>query len=244
MATYKEQPLATLSPHECLKPAGLLEDHENIQYFNRDYLEDCWKSHTQLPAPPLSQQGCTRLTNKMYKCVLQNDVGTFSSSEITSESPDIHDHFPRSEHTKDAPGTHDSWAQQMTIWSNTLLMCIWANPKASKLQITKKQLDDFYHHLMGKSIYKRTPLPSLRCIATSERRCWHQIRELVHQGATLGDSLEKMRYNTLSSGKGKCTNTTLTLPLSQTTQSIWRPHTVLTTPPARAGPQARNAAGP
>ncbi len=191
------KPRATSLPHEHISPSDLPEDHEHILHVSRAHLEDCWKSHTQLPAPPLSQQGCTRLINDLYKCVLHNDVGTFPCSEIIAESPDISDCLPRSDLEGEATGTHESWAKQITVWCNTLLMCIWANPNASKLQITKKQLDDFYHQLMGNHIYKSSPLPPLRRIATSERRCWQQIRELVHQGFSLGESLAKMGNNSL-----------------------------------------------
>ncbi len=51
----------------------------------------------------------------------------------------------------------------MTIWRNTLLMCVRGNPQELMLQITKTQLDEFYDYLLGEDIYKiNHSLPSER----------------------------------------------------------------------------------
>ncbi|CAE8734910.1 unnamed protein product, partial [Polarella glacialis] len=178
----------------------------------RHHLEGVWTLKTQLPAPPLRDQGSSKFMMKLYKSIQQNDIGDFSNNQIISENPDSGDKTCKKRrrehyvdgHSKDAeeesrqdPYDYESWERQVTIWRNTLLMCIWANPQDIRLQITKADLDGFYDNLLGDDIYKKKPQPSLRTMMISERKAWGKIRELLHKGLTLAASLTKMLNDTL-----------------------------------------------
>ncbi|CAE8611384.1 unnamed protein product, partial [Polarella glacialis] len=162
---------------------------------------------TGLPAPPLRDQGSSKFVMKVYKSIQQNDIGDFYNNQIISENPDSTDKTFKTRrrdnyvdgHSKDAdeesrqdPHDYESWERQMTIWRNTLLMCIWSNPQEIRLQITKAELDEFYDYLLGDDIYKRKPQPSLKTMMISERRAWRKIREHLHKGTTLAAALKLM----------------------------------------------------
>ena len=189
-----------------------INDTNETSHNERHQLEGVWTMKTKLPAPPLSEQGSSKFMMKLFKSIQQNDIGDFSNTQIISENPDGHDktykkrrresyHDGSSKEVEEEswldPQDYDSWERQMTIWRNTLLMCVWGNPQELKLQITKIQLDEFYNYLLGDDIYKRKPQPSLRTMMISERKCWRKIREHLHKGTTLADSLTKMINDTL-----------------------------------------------
>ena len=170
-------------------------------------METVWTVKTGLPAPPLREQGSSKFLMKVYKSIQQNDIGDFYNNQIISENPDGADKTYKtrrrdnsaSGNSKDAdeesrqdPHDYESWERQMTIWRNTLLMCIWSNPQEIRLQITKAELDEFYDYLLGDDIYKRKPQPSLKTIMISERKAWHKIREHLHKGTTLAAALKLM----------------------------------------------------
>ncbi|CAE8732808.1 unnamed protein product [Polarella glacialis] len=173
----------------------------------RHNMETVWTVKTGLPAPPLREQCSSKFVMKVYKSIQQNDIGDFNYNQIISENPDSTDKTFKKRrrdnyvdgHSKDAdeesrqdPHDYESWERQMTIWRNTLLMCIWSNPQEIRLQISKAELDEFYDYLLGDDIYKRKPQPSLKTIMISERKAWRKIREHLHKGTTLAAALKLM----------------------------------------------------
>jgi hypothetical protein len=172
----------------------------------RHYLEGVWFLKTGLPAPPLHDQGSSNFVMKVYKSIQQNDIGDFSNNQIISENPDSSDKTYKKRkrehyvdgHSKDAdeesrsdPHDYESWERQMTIWRNTLLMSICANPQEIRLQISKADLDEFYDYLLVDDIYKRKPQPSLKTMMISERKAWRKIPRAPLQGSHTGHRLDE-----------------------------------------------------
>ena len=90
----------------------------------------------------------------------------------------------------------------MSIFRWTLLMALSAFPEHSTIQITKKQLDDYYEWLYGPSIAQRqNNPPTVYKLRWAERQAWSAITDILweerHKGTTLAQAITTIQGRTL-----------------------------------------------
>ena len=173
----------------------------------RSQLEAHYVTKTGCPKPTLAQQGSDHYLGLQYKACSKGEIGFFTNKQIISQLPERADltstrkkrrtdkdgvpHEYDEEERQD-PTSLESWKKQMTVFQNSLLMCIFAFPQYSKLQITKKHLDDMYDFIYGDEIATRKPAPSLQVLMIAERNAWREIALKLHADVPLADAIADM----------------------------------------------------
>ena len=56
---------------------------------------------------------------------------------------------------RDPPGSMDQWKRQMKVWMTSLLLATASRPHQTELQITKKELEDFYDWIWESKRYQK-----------------------------------------------------------------------------------------
>ena len=100
------------------------------------------------------------------------------------------------------PKDMDQWKATMLIFRWTLLMALSAFPEQKLLQITKKELDNYYKWLYGEQIATRpNNPPTLGKLRWAERQAWSKITDILwdeqDQGTTLPGAITKVQGMTL-----------------------------------------------
>ena len=166
--------------------------------------------------PKRNEQGSDHYVGLQYLEISKGHLGDFP---LTKMLPWKTDHRPSSkrhktEKDKDGytretqeeyqpePDHLEKWQSTLTIFRWTLLMCLSAFPEMTHLQITKKELDDYYEFIMGDLVLKRTNnKPSLKTVMITERRAWSMAVDLMYEkadeGITLPKALEEVRKNSM-----------------------------------------------
>ena len=165
------------------------------------------KTHLNLP---LEEQGSDNYLAKQKAKIQQGQIGLFTNKEIISALPNYNETVTTKRRRTDSDGITreldheeqryepqnvEEWKRQMIVFRNTLLMCIWAHPEQSQLQITKSCLDDFYNFLYGPDILQTGP--SLTVARIAERNAWREIARQVSSGSTLQASIATVQGNSL-----------------------------------------------
>ena len=66
-----------------------------------------------------------------------------------------------------------------------------------KLNITHRDLEDWYRWFWGKDIADRRPPPSEQVLLYAERNAWREIHNLVYGGLGLKEAMAQLRQDTL-----------------------------------------------
>ena len=169
--------------------------------------------------PGRSEQGSDKYLAMQYLEVSKGHVGDF---HITKISPWKTDHTKQQktvnkkttevdasgysktteEEYTPQPNTLEQWKLTMSIFRWTLLMALSAFPEHSTIQITKKQLDDYYEWLYGPSIAQRqNNPPTVYKLRWAERQAWSAITDILweerHKGTTLAQAITTIQGRTL-----------------------------------------------
>ena len=83
------------------------------------------------------------------------------------------------------PTSLEQWKKQMTVFQNSLLMCMAVFPQFSQFNAAKKDFDDMYEFILGPRLATRTPAPSVKVMMITERKMWKEIALLMHKGSHL-----------------------------------------------------------
>lgn len=177
---------------------------------DRAQLEVQYQMKTNCPRPPLEDQGSDSFLKKQYRFCMKGEIGFFTSKQIVSLLPDLEERPVKrrrtlvqalegedDEETRSNPTTMRQLERMQKVFMTNLLMCIYAFPQFSQLEVSKKELEDFYNWLNGPSIGARTPQPSVYTIMMAERNAWREIARKMHLGQTLSTALADMRSDLL-----------------------------------------------
>ncbi len=62
-----------------------INNTNETSHSERHQLEGVWTMKTQLPAPPLSEQGSSKFMMKLFKSIQQNDIGVISQTHTHTD---------------------------------------------------------------------------------------------------------------------------------------------------------------
>ena len=197
-------------------PAGLLQTATQAAPLldalcDRRQLLQTWTAVVQLPIPRLEDQGSDALLKKQFKLCAQGEVGWIASKYIISALPD-QDERPikttkkvtvdgwekeEEEETRKLPTTRRQLEHMHLVFRTNLLMAILSFPSMPKLNITHRDLEDWYRWFWGKDIADRRPPPSEQVLLYAERNAWREILNLVYGGMGLKEAMTQLRQDTL-----------------------------------------------
>ena len=197
-------------------PAGLLPTTSQAApsldaLCDRRQLLQTWTVVVQLPLPRLEDQGSDALLKKQFKLCAQGEVGWIASKYIISALPD-QDERPikttkkvtvdgwekeEEEETRKLPTTRRQLEHMHLVFRTNLLMAILSFPSMPKLNITHRDLEDWYRWFWGKDIADRRPPPSEQVLLYAERNAWREIHNLVYGGLGLKEAMAQLRQDTL-----------------------------------------------
>ena len=156
---------------------------------------------------PLEDQGSDTLLGLLWKDANNGGLGTYNTAQITAHVPEPHVLMQKvvkqrksvdgtvkeHEHQERAsPENWEQWKHQELVWRTSVLMAVASNPHHTNLQITKKELDNFYNWLYGPDVAGRSPPPPLRVMMYATRMAWARITILLHKGVTLSEALKTL----------------------------------------------------
>ena len=177
---------------------------------DRAQLELQYQIRTKSNKPPLEEQGSDTFLKKQFKHCMKGEVGFFTSRQIISYLPETDERPIKrrktlaqaiegddEEESRANPTTMRQLQKMHTVFSTNLLMCAFAFPQFSQLEIEKSDLEGFYSWLYGPSIGGRSPPPSVYTLMMAERNTWREITRKMHMGKTLRVSLQEMQHDLL-----------------------------------------------
>ena len=169
--------------------------------------------------PNRGQQGSDKYLALQYLEISRGYVGDFDITRIAPWKTDhkLHNKTTNKRtHETDAEGytkvteeefiappkDMDQWKATMLIFRWTLLMTLSAFPEQKHLQITKKELDNYYKWLYGEQIATRpNNPPTLGKLRWAERQAWSKITDILwdehDEGTTLAKAITKVQGMTL-----------------------------------------------
>ena len=177
---------------------------------DRAQLEAQYQLKTKGQKPPLEEQGSDTFLKKQFKRCLKGEIGLFTSRQIISLLPETEDRPMKKrktlvqalegddeEESRANPTTMRQLQRMHTVFTTNLLMCTFAFPQFSQLEVEKTDIDDFYSWLYGPSIGGRSPPPSIYTLMMAERNAWREITRKMHLGKSLRVSLQETKHNLL-----------------------------------------------
>ena len=177
---------------------------------DRAQLEAQYQLKTKSLKPPLEEQGSDTFLKKQFRYCLRGEIGFFTSRQIISLLPEAEDRPVKrrktlvqalegddEEESRANPTTMRQLQRLHTVFATNLLMCTFAFPQFSQLEVEKADIDDFYSWLHGPSIGGRSPAPSIYTLMMAERNAWREIARKMHLGKTLKASLQDIKQDLL-----------------------------------------------
>jgi hypothetical protein len=189
------------------QPSGLLE-----MACDRAQLEIQYQLKTKGGRPPLEDQGSDTFLKKQFKFCMKGQIGFFTSKQIVSFLPEADErptkrrryglgNLPQGdeddEEFRSNPTTMRQLERLHRVFQTNLLMCIYAFPQFSELEIEKRELDEFYNWLYGPTIASRMPQPSIQTVMMAERNAWREITRKMHLGSSLRTALAEIKSDLL-----------------------------------------------
>ena len=178
---------------------------------DRAQLEIQYQDRTQCGRPPIEDQGSDVLLKKQFRYCSKGEIGFFQSRSIVSLLPDSDERPSKRQRQivvsgqvlededefRQNPVTLRQLERLHKVFQTNLLMCVFAFPQFSQLDISKKDLDDCYHWFYGPSIANRQPAPSVHTLMMAERNAWREITRKMHTGTTLRQALAEVKADLL-----------------------------------------------
>ena len=129
---------------------------------DRAQLEAQYQLKTRSVKPPLEEQGSDTFLKKQFKYCLKGEIGFFTSRQIISLLPEREDRPIKKrktlvqalegddeEESRANPTTVRQLQRTHTVFTTNLLMCTFAFPQFSQLEVEKTDVEDFYSWLYG-----------------------------------------------------------------------------------------------
>ena len=174
-------------------PAGLIH-HPTQSARSLDALCDrrqilqSWTTVVQLPVPRLEDQpGET----KQILCT-RRERPIKTSKEVTVDGWEKEEE----EETRKLPTTQRQ-LEHMLVFRTNLLMAILSFPSMPELNVTHRDLEDWYRWFWGRDIVDRGPTPAEQVLPYAERNAWREIHNLVYGGMGLKEAMTQIKQDTL-----------------------------------------------
>ena len=181
-----------------------------MQNTKRATMEARWKTMTGLDPPQMDEQGSDQMVKKQWEFCEMGRIGHMDLKHIISNLPDPRQTVQKrkrksldgimTEYDEDEawlPREKHDWEHQIKVYTNNLLMVMFCFPQLKVFDLTKKDVDEWYKFLLGRTIATRTPPPSLDTLMHAERLVWREVEHGMHQGESSKTALRRIQGDSL-----------------------------------------------
>ena len=95
------------------------------------------------------------------------------------------------------PTTQDGIKKAWRLFRFNLLMAIDSNPQHESLQISHREVEDFYEFLEGPKCMQKEPRPPPGVLISAERNFWKEVAIICHKGSSLQAAINNVKNDSL-----------------------------------------------
>ena len=146
----------------------------------RDNLLEIYKAKTGVRLP-LEKQPSKLYLEAQLKLCSSGEIGYFPLTKIVPYITETHRQPTKRKRGDDEeewltkPDSMEAWKDQLCLFRDTLLMCVWHYSSFKQFDVELADLDRLYDFILGRDMARSSPSPSLNTLQLAERAAWRRI---------------------------------------------------------------------
>ena len=166
----------------------------------RDNLLEIYKAKTGVRLP-LEKQPSKLYLEAQLKLCSAGEIGYFPLTKIVPYVTETHRQPTKRKRDDDEeewlkkPDSMEAWKDQLCLFRDTLLMCVWHYSSFKQFDLEMEDIDKLYDFILGRDMAKSSPPPSLNTLQLAERAAWRRIAADTFRLKSLKQAVKELTAN-------------------------------------------------